>query len=359
VTNDAARLSNGLLSRVALLEAGVHLVKIFSPEHGIHVEGEDGKFQPSGFDPATQLPLISLYGNQLLPSSHDLENVDIVLFDIPDIGCRFYTYLWTLTYVMEACTALNKPLIVLDRPNPIGGEISLAEGPWLNETACTSFIGRWNIPIRHSCTLAELAKYFCATKMPALQLQVIACKHWKRNDDVLKNEQWFYPTSPAIWNLQTALLYPGTGLWEGVNVQEGRGTSFPFRQMGAPWVDEKYIDLLNALDIKGVSITSVSFIPEKGRYAGENCQGILLEVTDSENFRPVATGVALLQCLMQLYPDNISPEKYTTLANPGGENHLNKLLGIPHAFEEISKGNINTNIASEWSTMIAPFLLYT
>jgi len=358
VTNDAARLPNGLLSRVAILQAGIKLVTIFSPEHGINVQGEDGKFQPSGIDPATLLPLISLYGAQLMPTANDLENVDAVLFDIPDIGCRFYTYLWTLTYVMEACVAMKKLLIVLDRPNPIGGDISMTEGPWLQEPVCASFVGRWNIPIRHCCTMGELAKYFRATRMPSLLLQVVACKYWNRLADVLENEAWFYPTSPAIADIQTALLYPGTGLWEGVNVQEGRGTTFPFRQMGAPWIDEKYVGLLNGLEMKGVSITQLEYIPATGRYAGENCRGIFLQVTDEKKFRPVATGISLLQCLMQLYPHKVSQKKYKTLANPGGENHLDKLLGIPNAFEQMQHGKLNTDIAKEWTSMIAPFLLY-
>ncbi len=358
VTNDAAQLPNGMLSKVALMKAGVHLVKIFSPEHGIHVQGEDGKFQPSGNDSATNLPVISLYGNQLMPTAYDLEDVDVVLFDIPDIGCRFYTYLWTLTYVMEACAAFQKKLVVLDRPNPIGGEMSMAEGPWLQEATCSSYIGRWNIPIRHCCTLGELAIYFCATKIPLLQLQVVACRHWKKNGDVFENAEWFFPTSPAIQNIQTALLYPGTGFWEGVNVQEGRGTAFPFSQMGAPWIDEKYVRHLNELDIGGVAINPTKFTAVTGRYAGKNCNGIFLQVTDASIFKPIAAGIALLQVLIQLYPENIMLEKYKTLANPSGENHLDKLIGIPNAMEEIGKGNIKPNIAKEWEAMIEPFLLY-
>jgi uncharacterized protein YbbC (DUF1343 family) len=358
VTNDAARLPNGELSRVSLLKAGVHLVKIFSPEHGIHVQGEDGKFQPSGIDPATHLPVISLYGNVLMPTAKDLEDVDVVLFDIPDIGCRFYTYLWTLTYVMEACTVWQKKLVVLDRPNPIGGEMSMAEGPWLQEATCSSYIGRWNIPIRHCCTLGELANYFCATRTPSLPLQVVVCKHWKRNDDVFENEDWFFPTSPAIQNIQTALLYPGTGFWEGVNVQEGRGTAFPFSQMGAPWIDEKYIRHLHEKELKGVAISHTQFTADNGRYAGVKCNGILLKVTNAKMFKPVATGITLLQVLMQLYPEHVKPEKYKTLANAGGENHLDKLLGIPNAMEEIRKNAIHTNIAKQWKSIIEPFLMY-
>lgn len=357
VTNDASRLPSGKLSRLAVLETGVNLVKIFSPEHGIDVKGDDGKFQQSGIDTTTKLPLISLYGAQLIPSEQDLENVDALLFDIPDIGCRFYTYLWTLTYVMEACAANKKKLIVLDRPNPIGGNLSMAEGPWL-QPSCSSFIGRWNIPIRHCCTLGELASYFQATLLPHLQLEVVPYQYWKGQNDILENERWFYPTSPAIRDIQTALLYPGTGLWEGVNVQEGRGTSYPFRQMGAPWIDERFADQLKALALPGLNISFVSFLPAMGRYEGEICNGIHLEVTDPAVFKPVATGISLLQQLMLLYPGKVTIEKYQTLANPSGEDHLEKLLGIPNAFKEIQQGNIATDIATEWTALIGPFLLY-
>ena len=158
ITNNAATTNQGIMSRVALLQHGFNLVKLFSPEHGIGTNGADGVAQQNNNDSITGLPVISLYGDQLAPHANDLDDLDLIVFDIPDVGCRFYTYLWTMTYVMEACAANQKPLLILDRPNPIGNDLEHAEGPFLDEATCTSFIGRWSIPVKHCCTLGELAR---------------------------------------------------------------------------------------------------------------------------------------------------------------------------------------------------------
>ena len=168
--------ATGTLSRVALLNHHFNLIRLFSPEHGITVKGDDGVPQQGGDDVFTGLPVISLYSEKLAPNEDDLKDVDLVLFDIPDVGCRFYTYLWTMTYVMEACARTGKRFVVLDRPNPIGALLENAEGPMLDEVHCGSFIGRWNIPLKHCCTLGELALYFAATRMPALQIDVVKVK---------------------------------------------------------------------------------------------------------------------------------------------------------------------------------------
>ena len=220
VTNNAALTSQGIKTRIALQQNDFNIIKLFSHEHGLTATGADGTFIQNSIDSETGLPVTSLYGDHLAPTEKDLEDTDIVLFDIPDVGCRFYTYLWTMTYVMEACAAYNKLFILLDRPNPIGGNISMAEGPMLDEKYCSSFIGRWNIPIRHCCSPGELANYFAAKKIRSLQLDVIRITNWQRN----KMTTSFIPTSPAIQNITTALLYPGIGLLEGINVTEGRGT---------------------------------------------------------------------------------------------------------------------------------------
>ena len=147
VTNIAAVTNNNLPTREALLKNNFTISKLFSPEHGLDIVGADGHEIKDGIDELTGLPIISLYSNKLAPTKEDLEDIDIILFDIPDIGSRFYTYLWTMTYVMEACALHNKPLVILDRPNPIGGDINKAEGPMLDEINCPSFIGRWDIPV--------------------------------------------------------------------------------------------------------------------------------------------------------------------------------------------------------------------
>jgi len=183
VTSNAATTNNGALSRTALLQAGFNIVLLFSPEHGITATAPDGEAQQNSIDPITGLSVVSLYGPRCMPTTQDLENIEIVLFDIPDIGARFYTYLWTLTYVLEACALNKKECIVLDRPNPVSGNFDAAEGPFLEDTT-SSFIGRWNIPIKHSCTLGELALYFNGTKKLSANLTVIPVKNWDRDSFV-------------------------------------------------------------------------------------------------------------------------------------------------------------------------------
>ena len=356
VTNNAAFASNRILSRLALVEKGVNLVKIFSPEHGISVKGEDGVYQKDAIDIKTALPIISLYGDRLMPAEEDLKDIDIVLFDIPDVGCRFYTYLWTMTYVMEACAKYNKQLIILDRPNPIGGNLEVAEGPMLDEKDCASFIGRWSIPIRHSCTLGELAIYFSNKKVKGLDLKIVEVKNWNRGRIVSD----FYPTSPAIQNILTALVYPGMGLLEGVNVNEGRGTDKPFMQFGAPWInaEELQIELKNK-NVTGIDLKPCSYIPADSLYKNETCYGLELNLTDANKLRPVAFGIDLISVLLKLYPQWVEERAYITNANPSGGGHLDKLLGIKNVFEILKDGKtIQTDFSKTWLSEISSFLLY-
>ena len=222
ITNNAATTSAGILTRVALLQSKFDLVKLFSPEHGLTARGEDGAFQENAGDVATGLRVTSLYGDQLKPSEEDLFDIDAILFDIPDVGCRFYTYSWTMTYVMEACAEFNKPLIILDRPNPISGDFNLTEGSMLDETNCSSFIGRWSIPVRHSCTPGELANYFAATRIRNLDLQIIEVRNWKRTQGVKEAKWFFVPPSPAIVDDET--VFPkGSELYVKLSKVEAAG----------------------------------------------------------------------------------------------------------------------------------------
>ena len=357
VCNNASLTSMGITNRVALLQKGFTLVKLFSPEHGLTATGEDGSFQNHTIDTATGLPVISLYGNNLAPLQKDLEDIDVVVFDIPDVGCRFYTYLWTMTYVMESCAASNKELIITDRPNPITGNLSLTEGPMLDEKNCSSFIGRYAIPVRHSCTLGELALYFAALKIKNLRLTVIPVQNWQRNQSRGFD---FIPTSPAIQNQHTALLYPGMGLLEGINVNEGRGTNQPFNCCGAPWINEN--DLQNTFakaNCPGISSQPITYTPDNGLYANEICKGLQFFITDATAFRPVQTGIALIKSIIHLYPSHVTERLYPTVANPTGTGHLNKLLGIPCAFDTIkSTAACNFNITDEWAALMKEFLLY-
>ena len=356
VTNNAAFTSDRILSRLALVEKGFNLVKIFSPEHGISVKGADGSYQKDSIDIKTALPIISLYGDRLIPTEEDLKDIDIVLFDISDVGCRFYTYLWTMTYVMEACAKYNKPLIILDRPNPIGGNLEMAEGPMLDEKNCASFIGRWSIPIRHSCTLGELSTHFSDRKIKGLDLKVVPIKNWDRGR--ITND--FYPTSPAIQNISTALVYPGMGLLEGINVNEGRGTDKPFLQFGAAWINAEELQKeIENKKITGIETKPCSYLPADSLYKNEKCYGLELYLTDTNKFHPVAFGVHLISILFKLFPFEIKERAYITNVNPTGGGHLDKLLGIKNAFELLrSNASVETDVSEYWTEEIANSILY-
>jgi uncharacterized protein YbbC (DUF1343 family) len=218
----------------ALRAAGVNLVALFGPEHGFSMAAADAEKIHSGRDARTGLPVYSLYGSVRKPTREMLTNVDILLFDLQDVGVRFYTYTATLALALEACAEFRVPMIVLDRPNPING--NMVEGVIL-DPALQSFVGHGPLPIRYGMTLGELAQFYnCELNINA-ELQVVAMEGWRR-------EMWFdetglswVPTSPNIPNFLTTIIYPGTCLVEGTNLSEGRGTGLPFENIGAPWLD--------------------------------------------------------------------------------------------------------------------------
>lgn len=361
VTNNAATTSDGTASRKALTENGFNLVRLFSPEHGLTATGEDGATQQDSVDGLTGLPVLSLYGDKVHPTAADLADIDIVLFDMPDAGCRFYTYIWTLSHVMESCAENNKPLILTDRPNPLGGDPDKTEGPMLDEQRCSSFIGRWNIPVRHSCTMGELARYFAATRIPGLQLQVIPLQNWNRMHTVSAGDWPFVPTSPAIQYPQTVLVYPATCFLEGVNVNEGRGTGNDFTCCGAPWINAAELEAaFNRLPVEGVSARACVFTPAWGLYAGEKCAGLTFSITDESLFRPVKTGLLLLQLLKEIYPEQLKERLYITVANPSGKGHLDRLTGLPGSFQLLETTDLIrvTTALGDWEKVISPFRIY-
>ncbi|TKC65139.1 DUF1343 domain-containing protein [Pedobacter hiemivivus] len=363
VTNTVATTNQYEPISLALLKAGFNLVKLFSPEHGFDAKGADGAKMQNGVDQVTQLPVISLYGDHLSPAETDLQDVDKIIFDIPDVGVRFYTYLWTLTYVLQASANYNKPVIILDRPNPISGNLQLCEGPMLNEQYCSSFIGRWNIPLRHSCTLAELALFFNTTKNINADLTVIPCENWDRNKF---QPEWgikFLPTSPAIRNINAAMLYPGLGLLEATNISEGRGTALPFEILASPWMN--HFDFLSIAKTDGISVESIIVRPNEGKYSGQDCFGLRFKLKAYDHFKSVYHGLLLIKLIKDHYPAYFKWATYPTNVNPDGTNHLDKLLGFPQseAFFELPMAKFKTTMidvcaAGAWAEVIKPYLLY-
>lgn len=330
VTNDAARTARDaqLRSRVALQRAGVQLVRLFSPEHGLSASAADGAAVADDRDPLTGLPIVSLYGERMRPPRDLLADLEAVGFDIPDIGARFYTYIWTLSHVLEACAEAGVPLVVLDRPNPLGGELNAAEGPILNVKKLSSFVGRAAIPIRHSLTVGELAQLWNAEGKLNAKLRVIPCAGWNRAMHWPDTGLPFVPTSPAIASYEAALCYPGVCLFEATNLSVGRGTPVSFQAVGAPWLRAEDVALrFNQVAPPGVVGEPTYFVPALAPYAGERCGAVRLVVKQPKNFRPVAAGLLLLATVMELHREEFRWAKYPTAANPAGEGHFERLVG--------------------------------
>jgi uncharacterized protein YbbC (DUF1343 family) len=330
LTNDAARTTNGIISRLALKNAGFNLTTIFSPEHGIQTIGEDGALIKDGLDDVTGLPIISLYGEKYMPSADDLKDIDILLFDVPDAGTRFYTYLWSMTYWIEAAAKYNKQVIILDRPNPLGGNLALCEGPMLDESI-TSFIGRFNIPVKHQCTLGELAIYFNTVQYWNANLKVIQCEGWERTELFFDwNQKWVNP-SPALQNIEAALLYPGTCFFEATNVSVGRGTPFSFEWIGAEWMNIPAMLLVGQNILReDLKIEALSLpIAMNGEII--QIKGIRLKIIEPDFYAAVLNGLLLLKLVKDIHPNEFKWAPYPTSANPTGENHLSLLMGVPDA----------------------------
>ena len=364
LTNDAARTNTGIISRLTLKNAGFNLIKIFSPEHGIKTIGEDGAKMHDGLDEITGLSVISLYGDKYMPTADDLKDIDIMLFDVPDAGTRFYTYLWSMTYWIEAAAKLNKKVVILDRPNPLGGNQSMIEGPMLDENI-TSFIGRLNIPVKHQCTLGELALYFNATQKWNANISVIACEGWKREhlfyDWIMK---WVNP-SPALQNFEATLLYPGLCFFEATNVSVGRGSNYSFEWIGAEWMNIPAMMLVGQNILKeDLKIENLS-LPITIDGNTNETKGIRIKIIEPKFYSAVINGLILLKLVKDIHPNEFKWMPYKTNANPTGENHLSFLLGIPNA-EAIFDlplqqwlQKINTLVrVGQWRNEIMPYLLY-
>lgn len=367
VTNDAVFTHDFIPVRRALLDNGFQLVRLFSPEHGLQVVGADGAQMAHQTDALTGLPVFSLYGENLRPPTEVLQDLDGILFDLPDVGVRFYTYIWTLAYVMEACHAARVPLIVLDRPNPISGRLTLAEGPMLDESQAASFIGRWRMPIRHSLTIGELALFWQKERFDkTLNLSVYKVQNWKREQFFQDLGRPFVPSSPAISSVETLLTYQALCFLEGLNVSEGRGTAFPFRVCGAPWMDGLVLaKAFNKSGLEGVKARPFSFIPSEGLYKNQACQGIMLHVLDASVFRPIYVGLFLVGLLKKLYSEQLQWTNYPTHVNKTGARHFDLLTGTPRVREALEAdvdqffGQIQDLTGVEdWRTRVEAFLLY-
>jgi uncharacterized protein YbbC (DUF1343 family)/CubicO group peptidase (beta-lactamase class C family) len=351
LTNHTGRARDGAATIDLLSDApGVMLTTLFSPEHGIR--GILDASVPSTRDEKSGLPILSLYGATERPTSEMLKGVDAIVIDLQDIGARFYTYMTTMAYVMEAAAGAKIRVFVLDRPNPIGGV--QIEGPALDQTA-VGFTGYFpQMPIRHSLTLGELARLFNGERKIGADLTVVAMKGWRR-------DEWFDETglswvnpSPNMRNLYEAALYPGIGAFESTNISVGRGTDTPFEQVGAPWIDgPRLADALNARQIPGVRFYPVRFTPTSSKFANEECRGVFVVVTDRNAVHPVRLGVELASALTKLFPGKLEIDAAA------------RLFGSGDAIGRIKAGEDPAAVAASWSgaearwrLMRAKYLLY-
>ncbi|MEZ4675450.1 MAG: DUF1343 domain-containing protein [Caldilineaceae bacterium] len=371
VTNDTAVTAYlpypMMPSRLALQRADVNLTKLFAPEHGLGAAAADGAEIANERDALTGLPVYSLYGTTYRPTAEMLSEIDLLLFDIPDIGARFYTYIWTLSYLLEACSVQQLPLWVLDRPNPLGGDLGLAEGPMLDEAHISTFVGRWAIPIRHALTAGELAQFWNAERNFHVDLTVVTALDWHRQMDWSATGLSFVPTSPAMPSAETIYPYLATCFFEGTNLSEGRGTAIPFRAVGAPWLDANgVVAQFNALQLPGVVARATQFTPATNKYANELCHGIMLHVLDPLCYHPVATGLHLLWLIMDQQPEKFAWLSYPTADNAQGISHFDRLVGttaVRSAIGKLATHDVTAQIAqwtevAPWADTVQPYLLY-
>ena len=302
ITNQTGIDAEGTPSAV-LLSRSAQLTALFSPEHGIQGNEREGASIGHSADPRTGLPVYSLYGNTKRPTPEMLKDIDILCFDIQDVGARFYTYISTMAYAMEECARHKKQFVVFDRPNPIGGAV---EGNML-ELEYRSFTGYFPIVQRHGMTVGELALLFNTEYGVHCDLTVIPMEGWNRETYFDELPLLWVPPSPNIPSPQTALVYAGVCLFEGTNLSVGRGTTMPFQYLGAPYIDAyRLADQLNRLGMAGVRFLPAFFTPSLSLYAGQLCGGVQIAVTDHRSFAPVKTAVALFYELKRLYPNKFT-----------------------------------------------------
>ena len=343
VSHPAAVLPDLTGAADALRNAGYKLTALFGPEHGFGGAALDGAHVSNATDPRTGLPVFSLYGAVREPTAEMLTGVDALVFDMQDVGVRFYTYLSTLFYVLRGAGKAGKPVFVLDRPNPITGS-RIEGGPIV--PGFESFVGIINIPMRHGMTLGELARYMNVEYGLDADLHVIEMQGWQRDLWFDETALPWVPTSPAMPHLSTAVLYPGMCLLEGTNLSLGRGTALPFEVCGAPWIDGYALAAeLNELQVPGVRFRATVFTPSVSTHAETECYGVQVHVTDRDALRPVEIALHLIVVARYL-----SGEAWRW--NP----HFERLTGDSDIRCALEAGTSVTEIVPTWETSISDFV---
>jgi uncharacterized protein YbbC (DUF1343 family) len=364
ITNHTAINREGKhITDIFLSLPDVQVTALFGPEHGVRGQAAAGENVASHADPLHNIPIYSLYGATKRPTPDMLKNVDLLVFDIQDIGARFYTYIWTMFYAMQSAAENNIAFVVLDRPNPITGKI---EGPMLDRQFA-SFVGVQPIPVRHGLTVGELARLFNGEgwlgENKRAGLTVIPLKNWRRDMWLDETGLEFIPPSPNMPSLETATIYPGTCLLEGTNVSEGRGTDSPFMLFGAPWIDAEFVsEKLNALKLAGVNFEPIEFTPismpgkaPHPKYENKQCYGARIRIVDRGALNSFVCGVHIVKTLRDVYPQEF---KFRA------DGFFIKLCGTDSVQNAIVSGeNIKNKLEEmsrrlEWQQLQSQYLLY-
>ncbi len=320
---------------------------LFAPEHGLWGTLGAGDEVETVVHPQYNIPVYSLYGHGEAQRDPHLDDVDVLVFDMQDIGARFYTYVSSMALAMKAAARQGVTFVVLDRPNPLGGQ--RVAGPVLDPDYA-SFVGLFPVPLVHGLTVGEFARLVQGEGWLGegiqTDLQVVPLRNWRRTMVYEQTHLPFIKPSPNIPDALTALIYPGTALIEGTNVSEGRGTDAPFRQIGAPWIDGVNLaQQLNALALVGVRFEAVAFTPQSSKHAGQRCSGVRLEIVDRDRFCPVVCGVTLLDTLHRLYPEQLQWRL----------PHLDRLCGTDQVRRAIEGGQSLATLQQGWREQIALF----
>jgi uncharacterized protein YbbC (DUF1343 family) len=331
---------------------------IFAPEHGFRGAAQAGESGGDYADPKTGIPVYDIYGKNRdgIVAIFDKANVDTVVFDIQDVGARFYTYIWTMSDSMEAAAVSGRSFVVLDRPNPIGGRD--AEGPVL-DPAYSTFVGRYPISQRHGMTVGELARMFNAEFVPdradgkKVDLTVVQMQGWSRSMLFSGTGQPWVMPSPNMPTPETATVYPGTCMFEGTNLSEGRGTTRPFELIGAPYVDGKWADALKALDLPDADFREAYFSPTFSKHAGKTVGGAQLYVKGPASFDPIRTALVMILEARRLYPDGFA-WRYDSW-DPERPYWIDKLTGSDYVRTAVDSGKSLDQIVAGWQRELSRF----
>jgi len=331
----------------------INLVSLFGPQHGIRGDVQDNMVETlHTTDKKTGLPIFSLYSETREPTAEMLSGIDTIVFDLQDVGCRVYTFIYTMANAMRVCASNNKEFIVLDRPNPIGGEN--VEGNCL-EKGNESFVGQYQIPMRHGLTVGELAQLFNEEFSINCDLKVVKMEGWERDlyfDET--DSPWVMP-SPNMPTTETTVVFPATVYFEGTQISEGRGTTKPFEIVGAPYIEAgEFQNALAKLELPGVIFREINFLPTFQKHKNEVCGGVFLHITDRRQFKPVITGIALIKTLYELYAEEFKwknpPYEYVFDRNP-----FDVIAGTTATRKQIESGLSLEKIELSWLSDVTLF----